>query len=235
MSADVLTPLRGKLIVSCQAKEGEPMRDAAIMAAVAKTVVMAGAAAVRVNMPDHIRAVRAAVDVPIFGLYKRTYPDSDVYITAMLDDARAIVEAGCDVLVVDGTNRPRPGGLSLEAFLKSLRAEFDVPVMADISTLEEGIRAAELGVDCVSTTLSGYTPYSRQTDAPDLELVEALAKAVAVPVIAEGRIHTPLDARRALDAGAFAVVVGSMITRPGHITEYFLREINNCRRPEETS
>lgn len=93
--------------------------------------------------------------------------------------------------------------------------------------------AAALGVDCIATTLSGYTPYSPQSDTPDFALVEALAQAVPVPVIAEGRIQTPVDARRALDCGAFAVVVGSMITRPGHITEYFLRELRNGGTEED--
>lgn len=231
MNAETLAHLRGGLIVSCQAKEGEPMRDAAIMAVVAQTVVQAGAVAVRVNLPDHIRAVRALVDVPIFGIYKQVYSDSDVYITPTLREAEAVVASGADVLTVDATRRARPNGQTLQAFVRELKAMTDRPIMADISTLDEGLEAAALGVDFISTTLSGYTPYSLQTDAPDLALVAALvaalAKAVSVPVIAEGRIHTPAEARQALDSGAFAVVVGSMITRPGHITSYFLRGLRD--------
>jgi N-acylglucosamine-6-phosphate 2-epimerase len=42
-----------------------------------------------------------------------------------------------------------------------------------------------------------------------------------VPVVAEGRITTPGEARAALDAGAWAVVVGGAITRPQLITARF--------------
>lgn len=223
MDASLLARLRGGLIVSCQAKEGEPMRDPGIMAAVALTVVQAGAVAVRVNLPDHIQAVRALVDVPIFGIYKRVYDDSDVYITPTIREAEAILAAGCDVLTFDATQRPRPHGQTLTAFVSEVRALTDRPLMADVSTLDEGLVAAALGVDFISTTLSGYTPYSPKVPGADFALIAALSNAVDVPVIAEGRIQTPADARHALDAGAFAVVVGSMITRPGHITEVFLR------------
>jgi N-acylglucosamine-6-phosphate 2-epimerase len=223
MIPDWLEALRGGLIVSCQAQEGEPMCEPHIMAAVAQSVVMGGAAAVRANTPDHIRAIRAVVDVPIFGIYKRDYPDAEVYITPTLADAGAIVDAGCDVLTVEATERSRPGGQSLADFMRQIRAVFDLPLMADISTHEEGITAAALGADLLATTLSGYTSYSPQQDTPDFDLIETLARAVGVPIIAEGRISSPADARRALDCGAFAVVVGSMITRPGHITAHFLR------------
>lgn len=226
MIPDWLYSLRGGLIVSCQAKVGEPMRDPRIMAAVAQSVVMGGAKAVRANLPDQIEAIRAAVDVPIFGIYKRDYPDSEVFITPTLDEARAVVAAGCDVLTVEATARQRPRGQSLTAFMHAIKAEFDLPVMADISTHAEGVHAVALGADLIATTLSGYTPYSPQQSAPDFDLIETLARSVDVPVIAEGRIATPTDARRAFDCGAFAVVVGSMITRPGHITAAFLRGLS---------
>jgi N-acylglucosamine-6-phosphate 2-epimerase len=214
---------RGALIVSCQAKEGEPMREAAIMAAVAQSVVAGGAAAVRANTPDHIRAIRAAVgkNVPIFGIYKRPYPDSDVYITPTLKEVEAIVEAGCDVITVEATDRPRPNNQPLEEFIAAIKREFPLPLMADVSTLAEGITAETLGADMVATTMAGYTPYSRQMSTPDFALIEELAAAVRVPIIAEGRITTPDDARRALECGAYAVCVGSMITRPSVITAYF--------------
>jgi N-acylglucosamine-6-phosphate 2-epimerase len=223
MIPDWLQTLRGGLIVSCQAKVGEPMRDPYIMAAVAQSVVQGGAAAVRANLPDHIRAMRAVIDVPIFGIYKRDYPDAEVYITPTLAEAEAIVQAGCDVLTIEATQRRRPNGQSLADFMHEIKTHFTLPVMADISTHEEGLVAAALGADLLATTLSGYTPYSPQQEAPDFRLIETLARAVDVPVIAEGRISTPEEARRAFDCGAFAVVVGSMITRPEHITAQFLR------------
>jgi N-acylglucosamine-6-phosphate 2-epimerase len=225
--ADILLPLQQQLIVSCQARPDEALDDPNILAALAQVVVANGAAAIRANYPRNIRAIRERVAVPIFGLFKQTYPDSPIYITPTLDEAKAIVEAGCDILTVEATNQPRPNGETLAAYINALKQNFHVPIMADISTLEEGIQAAALGVDLVATTMSGYTPYSRQLAGADFQLVAELAAAVDIPVIAEGRIQTPMDARRMLDAGAFAVVVGSMITRPGHITAYFKREMTD--------
>jgi N-acylglucosamine-6-phosphate 2-epimerase len=217
------TDLWHGLIVSCQARDTEPLNDPAILAAMAKAAVLGGARAIRANKPANIRAIRQAVDVPIFGIYKQDYPDSPVYITPTLAEACAIVEAGCDVLTVQATNQPRPNGETLADFFRALKLELEVPIMADISTVEEGITASELGADFVATTMSGYTPYSRQLPGPDLELIHELAEAVSVPVIAEGRISTPEEARQALEMGAFAVVVGSMITRPNHITAHFVK------------
>ncbi len=223
MDESPLAALHHGLIVSCQALEDEPLNTPEMLATLAKSAVMGGACAIRANRPENIRAIRQTVDVPIFGIYKRDYPDSPVYITPTLPDARAVVEAGCDILAVQATDQPRPKGESLADFFRALRREFDLPIMADVSTLQEGIAAADLGADLVATTMAGYTPYSRQLTVPDLQLVEELATQVSVPVIAEGRISTPEQARQALVAGAFAVVVGSMITRPNHITAYFLR------------
>ena len=223
---DLLTlknKLKGTLIVSCQARPEEPLDQPAILAAMAQAVVERGASAVRANRPENIRAIRAAVAVPIFGIYKQDYADSPVYITPTLADAQAIVEAGCDVLTVEATDQPRPQGQSLAEYFQALRQHLDIPIMADVSTYDEGVRAAELGADFVATTMAGYTTYSRQLSGPDFDLVRDLAAALDVPVIAEGRIATPADAQKMLALGAHAVVVGSMITRPGHITDYFLR------------
>jgi N-acylglucosamine-6-phosphate 2-epimerase len=166
------------------------------------------------------------VDVPIFGIFKYDYPDSPIYITPTVTEARAIVEAGCDILTVQATHEPRPNGETLADFFHTLKHEFNLPIMADISTVEEGIAAAELGADFVATTMSGYTPHSRKLPGPDFELIRELAASIAVPIIAEGRISTPEEARQVLEAGAHAVVVGSMITRPNHITAYFVAGMN---------
>ena len=218
----LLAPLRGGLIVSCQALPHEPLRDPTIMAAMAASAVMGGAAAIRASGPDDIRAVRQAVTVPLFGLLKRKCSDSPVYVTPTLDDARSVAAAGADVVTIAATHEPRPGGEPLAAFIDAVRRELPQPIMADVSTLAEGIAAARLGVDCVATTLAGYTPHSRQQSGADFALIAELAAAVSVPVIAEGRIATPEEARRALECGAFAVVVGSMITRPNVITARFV-------------
>jgi N-acylglucosamine-6-phosphate 2-epimerase len=221
--ADWFASLRGGLIVSCQARDNEPTNDPAILAAMAKAAVLGGACAIRANKPANIRAIRQAVDVPIFGIFKYNYPDSPIYITPTITEARAIVEAGCDVVTIQATDEPRPNGQTLAAYIAALKREFSLPIMADVSTGEEGVTAAELGANIVATTMAGYTPYSRQLPGPDFELIRELAATVSIPIIAEGRISTPNEAREALDMGADAVVVGSMITRPNHITAHFLQ------------
>ena len=223
---DVLTltnTLKNTLIVSCQARPGEPLDQPAILAALAQAVAETGASAIRANRPENIRAIREVVEIPIFGIYKQDYADSPIYITPTVEDAQMIVDAGCDILTVEATNQPRHAGQSLEDFFHAIKQQFDVPIMADVSTYDEGVRAAELGADFVATTMAGYTPYSRQQSGPDFDLVRDLAAALDVPVIAEGRVATPADAHKLLTLGAHAVVVGSMITRPGHITDYFIR------------
>jgi N-acylglucosamine-6-phosphate 2-epimerase len=221
----VFSALQNKLIISVQADAGDPLDDPFILAAIARSVVQGGAAGVRAGGPENIRAIRRAVDVPLIGLYKRPYPDSPVYITPTMREARQVAEAGCDVLALDATGQARPGGESLEVYFKMLRAEISVPLLADVSTLDEGLRAVDLGADIVATSLAGYTAYSRQLEGPDFQLIADLAARVSVPVIAEGRMRGPEDVRRALEVGAFAVVAGSMITRPGVITAHFVAGI----------
>jgi N-acylglucosamine-6-phosphate 2-epimerase len=133
-----------------------------------------------------------------------------------------VAEAGAQIVAVDATSRPRPDRSTLPAVVEGLRRTHRCLIMADVSTLAEGAAAAAAGVDLVATTLSGYTPYSRQGPGPDLELVAALAARVDVPVVAEGRIATPREARAALDAGAWTVVVGGAITRPQLIATRFV-------------
>jgi len=214
--------LRGQLIVSCQALSDEPLHGSHIMAAMAYAAAIGGAAGIRANSPADIAAIKAVVDLPIIGLYKADIEGFPVYITPTLSHAKAVVKAGADIVAVDATARPHPNGGDGAGFVALLKRELDVPILADISTFEEGVAAAA-GADAVSTTLSGYTPYSRQAETWDADLVRDLAATVNIPIIAEGRIWTPDEARQALDMGAFAVVVGSAITRPRLITERFLR------------
>ncbi len=217
---EVIAKLRGGLIVSCQALPHEPLHGAEIMARMAVAAWQGGAAGIRANTPADIRAIRAAVPLPLIGLFKAG--DAEVYITPTLEHGRAVAAAGADIVALDATARPRPDGRALAGVIAALHTEFGVPIMADVSTLAEGVAAAAAGADLISTTLSGYTSYSPQTTVPDLALVAALAERVAVPVVAEGRISTPALARAALAAGAFAVVVGAAITRPQWITAQFV-------------
>ncbi|MCG0239450.1 MAG: N-acetylmannosamine-6-phosphate 2-epimerase [Firmicutes bacterium] len=227
---EILERLRGGLIVSCQALEGEPLHGPAFMAAMARAAEMGGAVGIRANSPEDIQAIKTVCSLPLIGLYKRTYPNSDIYITPTMREVRAVVDAGAEIVAIDATQRPRPDGLTLEELVRQIRAESEVLIVGDVSTYEEGLAAARAGVDIVSTTLSGYTPYSRQGPTADLELVARLAADLPVPVIAEGRIWTPEEARKALEAGAFAVVVGTAITRPQEIVRRFVQALSGPDR-----
>ncbi|GAA1501746.1 N-acetylmannosamine-6-phosphate 2-epimerase [Dactylosporangium maewongense] len=219
---DLMTAIRGGLVVSCQAGPAHPLRDTATIRRLAEAAVLGGATAVRcggVGGLADVRAVADAVTVPVIGLTKRG--DSGVFITPTVADALEVLAAGADVVATDATARPRPDGASLR---DTVRAVHDAGglVMADVSTVDEGVAAAACGADLIATTLSGYTPHSRQLTGPDLALVRELAAEVAsVPVVAEGRYHRPEHVRQALDAGAAAVVVGTAITDPAWITSRF--------------
>jgi N-acylglucosamine-6-phosphate 2-epimerase len=201
------------------------MRSAQVIARIAAAVVAAGAGGVRIDSPEHISAVKLAVDTPLIGLWKA---DSDgVYITPTLAHARAVVEAGADIVAVDGTGRPRPDGRELAQVVRLLHAELGAVVLADIGTVAEGLAAAACGADAVATTLAGLTGGAGHPDGPALEVVATLAASLDVPVIAEGGIAMPSQARAALDAGAWCVVVGRAITSPGWITERFVEAVSH--------
>ena len=222
---DILAHIQGKLIVSVQPNsdhpEQDPMNDGAVMRTLAQAVLQGGAAAIRANGVRDLTAIRAVTQVTLIGLYKFDMPGYAVRITPTLECAKAIAVTGIDIIAVDGTDRPRPGGLSGAEFIRLVKQETGLPLMADISTFEEGVAATEAGADFVGTTLSGYTAHSPKLTGPDYALVENLSKQIDVPVIAEGRIQTPQEAAKMLELGAFAVTVGSAITRPRSITERF--------------
>lgn len=223
--ADFVAQVRRGLIVSCQALPHEPLFGAAIMARMAVAAQQGGGRAIRANTPDDIRAIRQAVELPIIGLYKEEVAGFPVYITPTLEHAVAVAAAGANIIAIDATGRPRPQPGSLAGFIAAIHAETGCPVLADISTLEEGMAAVAAGADLVSTTMSGYTEYSPQQVGPDVELVRRLAGAVAVPVLAEGRYRLPEQVVQALAYGATAVVVGGAITRPQEITRWFVQAL----------
>jgi putative N-acetylmannosamine-6-phosphate epimerase len=213
---------RGGLIVSCQARADNPLHGSAFMTAMARAAVAGGAVAVRANGPSDIAAIKAAIERPVIGLLKRFDTGFPVAITPSFADAAAISAAGADIIAFDATARPR-GGESLAEFVARVRS-LDSPLFADVATLEDGVRAAALGVDCVATTLSGYTDETRDSaeNGPDFSLIEALAAAIDLPVIAEGRFTSPEQVGEALRRGAYAVVVGTAITNPREITRRFV-------------
>lgn len=218
-ASSVIDMLRGGLVVSCQAYPGEPMRHPDTMRRVAQAAVQGGAVGIRAQGLDDVRAIRAVLQVPVIGLWKDGA--ADVVITPTLEHAVHVAEAGADVVALDGTGRARPDGRTLEHTIRELKRATGCLVMADCSTLQEGLDAVEFGADLIGTTLSGYTPYSTVGTTPDLDLVRALSASTKVPIVAEGRIHTPQQARDAISAGAWTVVVGTAITHPTTVTRWF--------------
>ena len=210
------------LIVSCQARADNPLHGPHFMGAMALAARDGGAVAIRANGPADIAAVMAA-GLPVIGINKVFSDAYPVYITPDFAAAAAIVAAGANIVALDCTTRPRDGEPAA-MLVRRIRDELGAEVFADIATLEEGLTAADWGASYVATTLSGYTdPHQPRPDGPDLILLEALAKRLSVPVVAEGRYNTPLLVRQGLDAGAHAVVVGTMITNPREITRMFVQ------------
>jgi N-acylglucosamine-6-phosphate 2-epimerase len=219
---------RGTLIVSCQAREDNPLHGPVFMAAMALAARDGGARAIRANGPDDVRAVKAA-GLTVIGIHKVFAADVPVYITPTIAAADALIDAGADIIALDCTPRSRHGDepATIVAHVHARGRE----TFADISTLDEGIAAAQIGATYVSTTLSGYTSYTEpKPDGPDLDLVRALAARIKTPIIAEGRFNTPELARAAIEAGAYAVVVGTMITNPREITRGFARAVAGAAR-----
>ncbi|WP_229740733.1 N-acetylmannosamine-6-phosphate 2-epimerase [Ornithinibacillus halotolerans] len=224
---EFLDQIKGKLIVSCQALEDEPLHGSDVMAKMAIAAETGGAVAIRANGKEDIAAIQKVTNLPIIGLVKRVYDDSEVYITPTKKEIDELLTVNVDVVAIDMTNRPRPNNESLADLMKYMK-ENNQLVLADVSTLDEGLEAVRLGADFISTTLSGYTNYTNSnSNGPDITLVEQLVKATDVPVLAEGRIQTPQQAKEVINKGAFSVVVGSIITRPQYITKLFADELNN--------
>lgn len=216
---ELVADLRGRLIVSCQAYPGEPLRDPRAMMLFAQSAIEGGAAAIRAQGLDDIKLIHQNITVPQIGLWKDG--NDPVFITPTLQHARAVADAGADVVAIDGTRRPRPDGLTLKQTIAQLHATSRVLVMADCGSLDDALAAQDAGADIVGTTLAGYTGERVKTSGPDLDLITEMAAAIDIAVFAEGRIHTPEQAAAALRAGAFAVVVGTAITHPASITSWY--------------
>lgn len=218
----MLEKLKAGLVVSCQALEDEPLHGPQFMERMALAAKEGGAVGIRANGSCDIRAIRASIDLPIIGINKRKEAGYDAFITPSKEDARLVHEAGADIIAIDATTQSRPE--PLEQLIAYIKNELGKVVMADVATVEDGLRAQQLGCDLVGTTLSGYTRETKQrmSKNPDFDLLRELIAKLDIPVVAEGRIHTPEQAKEALRAGAFCVVVGGAITRPQEITRRFL-------------
>ena len=225
----LLSMLKGNLIVSCQALEGEPLyqEDQSIMPLMARAAKLGGACAIRTNSVRDVVGIKEETGLPIIGIIKKQYDGFEQHITVTMNEVDQLVGAGADIVALDCTLRERVDGRTVKEFIQAIKEKYPkILLMADISTYEEGINAYESGIDFIGTTLSGYTSYSKHSDNPDYDLVEKLAKDVEIPIIAEGRIHSPEQARKMIELGAFAVVVGGAITRPLEITKLFIQALS---------
>jgi len=230
---EICQSLRGKLIVSCQASAGDAFRDSAAMARFARAAVDGGAAGIRSEGAEDVGAIRAAVSVPIIGIRKSEAADGGILITPSFEAARELVAAGADLIALDCTARGQSYG-ALDR-LRRIKRELNIPVLADIATVEEARAAEAAGADCVLSTMRGYTPDTAHIRDFDAEFIAELARTVKVSVIAEGRIWTPEQARAAIAAGAFAAIVGTAITRPHEITRRFAAAVEAEARRRATT
>lgn len=203
------------LIVSCQALPDEPLHSSFIMGRMALAAEQAGAVGIRANGVEDIRAIKKEVKLPIIGIIKKDYDHLKAYITPTRDELTALIDEGVDVIALDATV-----DADIE-LLNSLKRDYpEQKFMADISTVEEGIQAEKLGFDYVGTTLVGYTEQSKGMN--NFEVLEELIRLCGIPVVAEGNFDTPEKAKKAMDMGAYTVVVGGAITRPQQIAKKFI-------------
>lgn len=212
MVSPFIQRLHQKLVVSCQAPADSPLHHPDVIVAIAQASVNRGAAGLRLDTPEHVRAVRQQVTVPIIGLWKQQFEGSDVYITPQFHHAEAIAQAGADIIAIDATFRPRPGGETVEQLIHQIHEHLGLLVMADIDTLDAAIAAEAAGADLIGTTLYGYTTETRHQVPPGFDLLSEMVQQIHVPLVCEGGISSPNMARKALDLGAYTVVVGTAIT-----------------------
>jgi len=227
---DIFNKIKHGLIVSCQAEGNSPFNSPEGVTMFAQMAVQGGAVAIRSEGIEKTRKIIATVNVPVMGLIKSSFDDGFVRITGSFKDVEDLLAIGTSVIAIDGTFRKREAMTGPE-FITAVKHRYGCIVMADIATEHEAIACAAAGADCVSTTLSGYTPETQHSgNAPDFKLLETLARSLSVPVIAEGRINTPEMAATMISLGAWSIVVGSAITRPAEITKWFVQSLHSSAR-----
>ena len=227
--SDKINNLKGNLIVSCQALPNEPLHSSFIMGRMALAAKEGGATGIRANTKEDIAEIKSQVDLPIIGIVKRDYDDSEVYITPTMKEIDELMEVKPDIIAIDATCALRPEEKTLDEFFKEVRNKYPNQLfMADCSTVEEALHADELGFDFIGTTMVGYTKQSAnlKIENNDFEIIREILSKAKHPVIAEGNINTPKKAKRVIELGCYSVVVGSIITRPQLITKAFVDELN---------
>lgn len=227
----IFEQLKDGLIVSCQAEEGSPFNSPEGVKLFAEAAFMGGAVGIRSEGIEKTEAIIKSINIPVIGLLKTKFQDGTVCITGSTKSVADLIDIKCNIIAIDGTFRKREK-LTGPEFIKKIKEEFNTIIMADVSTLEEGIECAGAGADCISTTLSGYTPETKNkyAEGPDFNLLKALVNQLSIPIFAEGRINTPADAGRMIELGAWVVVAGTAITRPNIITEWYVNEIKKSSK-----
>lgn len=225
-NTEVFNALKNELIVSCQALPEEPLHSPYIMGRMAYAAMLGGAKGIRANSVEDIQEIKKTVDLPIIGIIKEVYEGSDVFITPTIKEIDLLYREGVDIIALDATKRIRPDGKVIDEVFPILKEKYpDQLFMADCSTYDEAKKAYELGFDCLGTTLSGYTDYTKGRSLPDLELIGRLTEDFPVPVIAEGGIWSPEQLKQSFEKGVHTAVVGTAITRPMDITKKFIAAI----------
>jgi len=231
---ELFETLRHRIILSVQAEGDDPFNDPQALTLMAKAVVMGGAAGLRSEGLHKLQALRNSFDLPLIGLIKSYFPDDSVCISRRWQDIQDLLSIPVDILALDGTDRLCEG-LSGPGLIRKIRSSYPRQIiMADIAQAEEAFSCADAGAHCVSTTLSGYTPETlHQNSGPDIELVRHLADRLNIPVFAEGRYNTPEQAAAAVEAGAWAVITGTAVTRPRVVTAWFSQAVAEAGRKNE--
>lgn len=228
MKQEIIDKLKNKLIVSCQAEGNSPFNSPEGVTMFAKAAILGGASAIRSEGIEKTKMIIEQTNVPIIGLVKSKFEDGSVRITGSFKDVEDLISIGTHIIAIDGTFRKREN-LSGPDFIESVKSKFNCLIMADIAKLDEAIACEEAGADLISTTLNGYTTetISDKVKEPNYDLVNQLVKRIKTPVVAEGRVNTPEAAKKMIELGAYAVVIGTAITRPHIITSWYVEAIKN--------
>jgi len=220
---EIFESIKNEVIVSCQALPEEPLHSSFIMGRMAYAAFLGGAKGIRANSVEDIKEMKKTVNLPIIGIIKKVYGDCPVFITPTMVEIDALCEVGVEIIALDATTRIRPDGKTIREVFPEIQKKYPNQVfMADCSSYEDAMIAAELGFDCLGSTLAGYTEETKERELPDIKLIRRMVTDFQLPVIAEGGISTPEELKEVFEQGVHAAVVGSAITRPMEITKRFI-------------
>lgn len=227
----IFEKLRGGMIVSCQSEGNDPFNaNPEYMGLFAKAAEMGGAVGIRTQGIEKLKAIKRITNLPVIGLLKSQFSDGTVRITGSFKEVEDLIEAGSDIIAIDGTFREREG-LTGPDFIKAVKQKYGCQILADIATFDEAKACAESGADAISTTLNGYTPNTlSRIETPNFYLLEEIIRDNTIPVFAEGRYNVPADAQKAMELGAFGVISGTALTRPRVITKWFVEAVEKGKK-----